>query len=83
MASLANQQRGAQSSSRASEVTLPWFGLRIIRPMQSSAVRGSTADCVANLETGRRRYRPDFFPLLSCVESGSQDGRGRSEVAIG
>jgi hypothetical protein len=47
---VANQRRDAlRSSSAASEVTLAWFGLRIIRAMQPSAVRGKTAECVARL----------------------------------
>ena len=36
-----------ESSSAASEVILAWFGLRSIRAMQPSPVRGKTAECVA------------------------------------
>jgi hypothetical protein len=36
-----------ESGSAASEVSLAWFGLRIIRVMQPSAVRNETAECVA------------------------------------
>ena len=35
------------SSSAACDVSLARFGLRIIRAMQSSAARGTTAECVA------------------------------------
>jgi len=44
---LDNQPTGQVSSSAASEVTLPWFGLRIIRATQPSAAGGKTAECVA------------------------------------
>jgi hypothetical protein len=37
-----------KSSSAASDASLARFGLRIIRAMEPSAVRGKTADCVAN-----------------------------------
>ena len=35
------------SNSAASDVDLARFDLRIIRAMQSSAARGTTAECVA------------------------------------
>ncbi len=44
-----------ESSSAPSEVTLPPFGLRIIRAMQPSAARGETAECVAKRKPAPRR----------------------------
>lgn len=35
-----------ESSTAESDVTLAWFGLRIIRAMQPSAAGGETAECV-------------------------------------
>jgi hypothetical protein len=69
-----SSQMPYQSSSAVSDVSLPRFGLRIIRATQPSAARSKTADCVAK---GPRRSRRSRLPEASCATKRSDNEMDR------
>ena len=59
-----------ERNSAASDVSLAPFGLRIVRAMQPSAVRGETADYVAKRSRGTTRLDECFSPnSMGCLRN--------------